>query len=109
MLCKFSLDQRILKYFQKFKRTLFNKRKTLFDSKFQQSLGLICNKAAKVMITSTFARKPFTKLNLLPKLKTFAKGDLSFFHNYKNTLNFALKIFNYQTRRNTKFTHYPKF
>ena len=41
-------------------------------------MGLICNKAAKIMITSIFARRPFIKLNLLPKLKTFAKRGLLF-------------------------------
>jgi len=35
-----------------------------------------CNKAAKVMITSIFAKRPFKKLNLLPKLKAFANRDL---------------------------------
>jgi hypothetical protein len=37
------------------------------------NLGLICNKAAKVMITRIFAKRPITKLNLLLKSKNFAK------------------------------------
>ena len=61
------------------------------------------------MITSTIARKPFTKLKLLSKPKIFCKKGLVIFHNYKYTLNYALKIFNYQTRINTKFTYYLMF
>ena len=91
MLCKFSLDQGFWSILKSLKELELIKENT-FLMENSTNLGLICNKAAKVMITSIFAKRPFTKLNLILKSKLFAKRGLVISHNYTYALNLHWKI-----------------
>ena len=68
-----------LKIFSKIQINFIPLRKNTFNIKNSYIFGLKCNNATKIIIISIFARKPFTKLKILPKSKLFAVRDLQFF------------------------------
>jgi len=73
-----------LKIFSKIQINFIPLRKNTFNSKNYYIFGLKCNNATKIIIISIFARKPFTKLKILPK-SNFCKEGLAIFCNYQNT------------------------
>ena len=67
-----------LEIFSKMQKNFIPLRKNTFDSKIYNIFGLKCNIVTKVIITSTFAIKPITKLKLFPESKLLHKGTYSF-------------------------------
>ena len=65
-----------LEIFSKMQKNFISLRKNTFNNKYSYTFGLKCNIATKLSINSLFARRPLTKLKLLPKSNLFAQRHL---------------------------------